>query len=106
MTEATKLKMGGNERAFRRMMKQLKLRDIDVNGGGDASRASLARNGIELARLLDGTLEPRDRVACVREMRQLTDKLMEIAPAPTTGGVTPNGSHGVDDDDWDTPSPG
>lgn len=105
MSEVAKPKMGGNERSWRRMMRALKLRDVDL---GEATqqqmaRASLARNGMELARLLDGDLEPKDRVASVRELRQLTEKLMEMA----TGGSETRGADDVgEEDDWDTPVAG
>lgn len=94
---------GGNEQAFRRMMTRLKLRQTDIMKGGTGNPvwASLARNGLELAMLLDGPLDPRDRVACVRELRQLTERLVG------TGESKPDGADlGEDDDDWDTPVAG
>lgn len=94
--------VGGNERAFRRMMRSLKLRDVDLNEGGDPVLGSLARHGLELAKLLDSSLEPRDRVACVRELRQLIERLPANKPARTTGVETSVVDD--DDDDWDTPS--
>lgn len=103
-TPAVKQRMGGNELAFRRMMKALQLRQVDQ---GNPALASLARNGLELARLLDGTLDPRDRVACVRELRQVTERLLGSGPIKTSTTVAgSNGSDDIDDDDWDTPSTG
>ncbi len=99
--------MKANERAYRRMMKSLKLRDCDLSTDAspyDMIRGQMAASGLQLAIALDGTLEPRDRVAAVRELRQLTEKLME-ATAP--GGTATRGAYAVeDDDDWDTPSAG
>lgn len=95
--------LGGNERAFRRMMKALKLRDADITEGGDPVLGSLARNGLELAKLLDGTLEPRDRVASVRELRQLTDRLHGAAPIKRSMGGSVADVDIDDDDDFDTP---
>lgn len=101
--------MKANERAYRRMMAALKLRSSDLPQGSsphDMVRAAMAQVGLELAIALDGTLEPRDRVAAVREVRMLTEKLLDVTPQK--GGNSSDGANTgeIDDDDWDSPSSG